>query len=310
MTKKLLLTGALALSIFSASFAQNSLRLSTHSFFNPGLITGVGGNPEYSISESTSGDTIQVVAAKNGITTPGGQAYDPIVISVLDPSNSFANATYNAGDPSALAARNITFQVKATVACSLNIALQDNQVPNTGQAGYVTDGLATVPVTTSWTTVTTSVPFGKFTNIYSGNQPNSTTPCSPTAPCKVDSTHITAFQLTPNSGTAYSGTIWIAQVYLGGDSTIDKAVTAITAANPLAPTVNVYPNPIVANSGLVTINDNSASSFNITLTNSLGAVVATSTGTTINAPITAGMYFVTYSANGGATPNTLPLVVK
>ncbi len=305
MIKQLLLTGAFALSIFSASFAQTSLRLSTHSFYNPGQNIGVGPIPAnttvYSFSQT--GDTIQAT-----VTNKPAGSYEPIVISVLDPANNFATATYNAGDPTSALYRNISFKVKASVACTLNIALQDNAQPS----GYVTDGLASYQATTSWTTITSSVGLDEFKQVYSGTHgnetPADTAKCSAKKPCLVDSLAIGFLQITPNSGNAYNGTIWITDVYLG-DSTLDK-VTAITAATPLAPTVNVYPNPIVANSGLVTINDQSASSFNITLTNSLGAVVGTSNGTTINAPATAGMYFVTYSANGAATPNTLPLVVK
>lgn len=69
----------------------------------------------------------------------------------------------------------------------------------------------------------------------------------------------------------------------------------------------LVPNP--ASGGQAMINDPSASSYSITVTNTLGAVILTTTGTSFNVPEASGMYFVTYT-NGLGAPTTLPLVVS
>ena len=106
------------------------------------------------------------------------------------------------------------------------------------------------------------------------------------------------FSIGTNSGCCFN--------YLGCEPV---GPAAVTAATPFPATVNVYPNPVSASSGSVTINDNSAPSYTITVTNSVGATVSTNTGTTFNSPASPGMYFVTYTSTGG-TPRTLPLIVK
>src|SRR6185437_16834404 len=83
-----------------------------------------------------------------------------------------------------------------------------------------------------------------------------------------------------------------------------------TAATATASAAYLMPNP--ASNGMVTISDNTASSYNITVTNMLGGVVKTATGTSFEAPSAPGMYFVTYTANanGSVAPKALQLVVK
>ncbi len=129
----------------------------------------------------------------------------------------------------------------------------------------------------------------------------------------------------PAKGISYpvfTGTVYLDNFTLGtGNSTApgtpgccwqydgcDAGRTATTNAVTLVPKAVLVPNP--ASAGQAMINDPSgASSYNITVTNALGAVILTTTGTSFNVPAMQGMYFVTYS-NGQAAPTTLPLVVK
>lgn len=299
MIKHLLLTGAFALTIFSTSFAQ-SIRWTAHSFYNPGINQGLGGDATiYSFSQTPGGDTIQAAVAK-GVSS---NLYAPIVIPVVDPNNSFADTLYNSYDPSHLSSKNIVIRIKADASISIGIALQDT-------AGYVTDApsLSATLTANVWMTVTTSVPTDKYQQIYSGTNKTTAAACTSSAPCLVDSNAIGFLQITPAPNAVFNGNIWIDYVYLG-DSTIDNPLTAAAAPTSSAPAAYVYPNPVSSNSGLVTINDNGAPSYSITLTNTLGAVVGTSTGTTINSPAASGMYFVTYTADG-TMPKTLPLMVK
>ena len=110
---------------------------------------------------------------------------------------------------------------------------------------------------------------------------------------------------TANSPAATGAGCWN---YQGCENCPGNGPTGTTNAVTLVPKAALVPNP--ASAGQAVINDPSgASSYNITVTNTVGAVILTTTGTSFNVPAMPGMYFVTYS-NGQAAPTTLPLVVK
>src|SRR6185437_13171451 len=109
----------------------------------------------------------------------------------------------------------IYLYLSATQNAPLRIALQD-------KAGYTADEISPISVTSVPTLYKVALPGSVFKDY------NSTTGCSPSVPCAVDSSAISEIQLLPNPGSAYNGTITIGYIYIGDSATV-AGVTAVTS---------------------------------------------------------------------------------